>query len=313
MLASVYRERKRVGGTQLAMTVSCYHGDYLLQVRGLSWGAVVDEDERDARPGALVVDLLGDFNRTGGREMRLKALVALGEDLGVSGPTTRVILARLRERGWFEVRREGRESAYRLTTLGVRILNEGGRRIFRLTQEPWAREWSMVIYTVPESDRQTRDALRKELIWHGFGPLAPATWVCPHPRLDDIANAAAALPSARLTRLMTRTVDLAADRAIAVRCWDLDSLVADYEAFIKALRTRLPDYPRGGRLDGRTAFAERIRLVNGYRRIVRHDPQLPAELQPAGWPGAEAHRLFEEAHALLAETAAEYYAEVAAG
>ena len=241
--------------------------------------------------------------------MRLKALVALGEDLGISGPTTRVTLARLRDRGWFDVRREGRESVYRLTTVGVRTLNEGGRRIFRHTPEPWAREWSMVIYTVPESDRQTREALRKELIWHGFGPLAPATWVCPHRRLDDIANAAAALPAARLIRLMTRTLDLAADRAIAVRCWDLDSLVADYEAFIKALRIRLPDYQRGG-LDGKTALLERIGLVHGYRGIVRHDPQLPAELQPAGWPGTEAHRLFEQAHALLAETAAEYYAGV---
>lgn len=148
----------------------------------------------------------------------------------------------------------------------------------------------------PESDHKTREALRKEPIWRGFWPLAPATWISPHLRLDDIANAAAVLPVARLTRLRTRTLDLAADREMAARYWDLDSLVADYEAFIKALRTRLPDYRQGGGLDGRTALVERIGLVHGYRRIVRHDPQLPAELQSAKWPSTEAHRLFEQAH-----------------
>jgi phenylacetic acid degradation operon negative regulatory protein len=265
----------------------------------------------DARPGALVADLLGDFNRVGGSEMRLKSLVTLGEELGVSGPTMRVTLARLRERGWFEVRREGRESVYRLTPRCVRALRDGGQRIFHSRPGPWAREWSMVIYTVAESDRQTRDELRKQLAWLGFGPLAPATWICPHPRLDDIANAAATLSAARLTLLMTRTSGPAADRALADRCWELDSLGADYEAFNQAVRARMPDYKHTA-LDGKTALVERIRLVNDYRRFAHRDPELPEELQPAGWPGDEARRLFEQAHSLLAAPSAEYYARLLA-
>ncbi|MGH3250103.1 MAG: hypothetical protein ACRDOI_28420, partial [Trebonia sp.] len=193
----------------------------------------MDENGHGARPAALVADLLGDFNRIGGREMRLKALVALGGELGISAPTMRVTLARLREQGWFEVRREGREAVYRLTPSFRRDLAEGGRRVFRPAPGPWPGEWSMVIYTVPVSDRQTRDELKKQLVWLGFGPLAPATWICPQPRLDDIANAAARLPAARLTLLVTRTSGLAADRALAARCWDLDALGADYAGYIK--------------------------------------------------------------------------------
>lgn len=266
-----------------------------------------DVAEAEARPGALVVDLLGDLNRAGHREMRLKALVAAGEDIGVSGPTMRVTLARLRERGWFEVRREGRESVYRLTPAGVAALNEGGRRIFHEMPGPWAREWSMVIYTVPDGDRQTRDELRRRLVWLGFGPLAPATWICPHDRLDEIANAAATLPAARLTLLTTRSSGLAADRALADRCWDLASLAADYESFVTAVRSRMPDYQRAV-ADGRVALAERVRLVHEYRRFTGRDPRLPEELAPAGWPGGEAHRLFRQAHALLATPAAAHYA-----
>lgn len=269
----------------------------------------MDESGHEVRPGTLVIDLLGDFNRIGGREMRLKSLVVLGEELGIPGPTMRVTLARLRERGWFEVRREGREAVYRLTSSCLHALSEGGRRIFRPPPGPWPGEWSMVIYTVPESDRQTRDDLKKQLVWLGFGPLAPATWICPHPRLDDIANAAATLPVAKLRLLVTRTSGLAADRALAARCWDLDFLGADYSAYIKALRARLPGYQHGD-LYGRTVLAERVRLVHNYRRFTRRDPQLPAELQPAGWPGDEAHRLFEQAHSLLATSSAEDYARV---
>lgn len=265
----------------------------------------------DASPRALVMELLGDLNRIGRREVRVKALVAAGEGIGVSAPTMRVTLARLRERGWFDVRREGRESVYLLTSAGVSALGEGGR-IFRAPAGPWSREWSMVIYTVSESDRQTRDELRKRLVWLGFGPLAPATWICPHPRLDESANAAATLPSARLTLLTTRTSGLAADRALAAKCWDLDSLGTDYEAFVKAVRARIPEY-RHASADGRAALVARVRLVNDYRRLASHDPQLPEELQRPGWPGDEAHRLFRQAHALLAAPAAAHYAELLDG
>ncbi len=268
----------------------------------------MDRDADEARPGALVVDILGDFNRVGGREMRLKALVGLGEEFGVSGPTMRVTLARLRERGWFEVRREGRESVYCLTAACVQALGEGGQRIFTGAQGPWAREWSMVIYTVPEGDRPTRDELRRELAWLGFGPLAPATWICPHPRLDDIADAAAPLPAARLTLLTTRTSGLAEDRVLAARCWDLEAIGAEYEKFIKALRARMPGY-RQAALNGRTALVERVQLVHDYRRFATRDPQLPEELQPAGWPGGQARRLFQQAYSLLAASAAEHYAQ----
>lgn len=268
----------------------------------------MEDNDRRARPGALVVDLLGDFNRTGGREMRLKALVALGEEIGVPGPTMRVTLARLRKLGWFDVSREGRESIYHFTATGINHLTKGGQRIHRPSDEPWSGDWSMVIYTVPESDRKTRDELRKQLVWLGFGPLASATWICPQPRLDDLANAAAGLPAARLTLLTTRTSGLAADRALAARCWDLDLLGTDYESFARSLRMRMPIFEQAA-LDGKAALIERIQLVHDYRNFARRDPHFPAELQPAGWPGDEVHRLYEKAHTVLAAHSQQQYAE----
>lgn len=260
---------------------------------------------------ALIFDLLGDHVRAGGGEIRLKTLVALGEVLGVSSATMRVMVARMREEGWLTVRREGRESLYSLTHKTLRLLDEGRQRIFRSEPPPWSGEWSTVIYTVPESDRPTREQLRRDLAWLGFGPLAPATWVSPHAILDRVADIGASLPNARLELVTMRASDIAADRAIAARCWDLEALNVEYAAFIREVRLELPKY-RFGELDGAEGLAARVNLVHKYRHFPYRDPGLPAELQPAGWLGEQARVLFNEAHELLVPASQKYYGSVVA-
>lgn len=262
--------------------------------------------QKKSSAGALVVDLLGDFTRVGGRALWLKSLVSYGEDLGIPGPTMRVTLARLRERGWFEVTREGRESLYRISSAGLRAIREGALRFRGAEAEPWSGEWSMVIYTVPESDRQVRDELRKQLVWHGFGSLAPATWIRARSGNDDIFTATASLSTAKLTVMTTRTDGIAADRALVERCWDLHDLGAAYDAYVRELRMSMPEMHEAA-LEATSALVARVNLVHTFRRLVWRDPQIPVELQPPGWQGAEARRLFEQAHGVLAERAAEYY------
>jgi phenylacetic acid degradation operon negative regulatory protein len=257
----------------------------------------------------VIFDVLGDFHQFGGGEIRLKALVGLGERLGVSPANMRVLVARMREQGWLDVRREGRESIYSLTNKTLRTLDEGRQRIFRGEPSKWSGTWSMVIYTVPESDRPTREQLRRDLTWLGFGSLAPATWVSPHLLLDSVADIGATLPNARLELLSMQTKDTAADRSIAARCWDLETLNDEYADFIRELRLKLPAF-RYNLHDASDAFAARIELVHAYRRFPRRDPGLPAALQPAGWLGEHARTLFLEAHELLAPTAQAYYASV---
>ena len=55
---------------------------------------------------SLIFTVLGDLRRIGAHEIRLKALVELGELLGVSALNMRVLLPRMRDEGWFDVRRE---------------------------------------------------------------------------------------------------------------------------------------------------------------------------------------------------------------
>lgn len=257
----------------------------------------------------LIFDVLGDFVQFGGGEVRLKALVAIGEQLGVSSANMRVLVARMREQGWLDVRREGRESIYALTNKTLRTLDEGRQRIFRDDPEPWSGSWSMVIYTVPESDRPTREQLRRDLSWLGFGPLAPATWVSPHQLLARVADIGATLPNAKLELLSMQTSGTPADRSIAARCWDLETLNQEYAEFIRDLRLKLPAF-RSDRHAPADAFTARVELVHAYRHFPTRDPGLPTALQPPAWLGEQARTLFLEAHQVLAPTAQEYYESI---
>ena len=79
----------------------------------------------------LIFDVLGDFVQFGGGEIRLKALVASVNNSGCPRRICAICVARMREQGWLDVRREGRESIYSLTYKTLRTLDEGRQRIFR--------------------------------------------------------------------------------------------------------------------------------------------------------------------------------------
>ena len=264
------------------------------------------------KPRSIVFDLFGDYVRYGTGEVRLRALTSLLECFDVGESTVRVVMNRLGKEGWFDSRREGRETIYALNEQSWRLLDEGRTRIFERASVPWDRHWSMVIYTVPESDRALREELRKELSWLGFGSLASSTWVSPWDRLSELREHFAAHSSIRLDLLRCQSSGLAQDREMAARCWDLDALNADYEQLLRTYRPRMAAY-RGGRLEPAEALVERMQLTHDYRMFPFRDPDLPDELVPAGWKGREAHELFLAAHDLLQEPAERFFRKVAEG
>lgn len=260
------------------------------------------------RPRSLVVDLYGDYIRHDGGEARLQTLVELLAAFDVPAPTTRVVMSRLRAEGWLESVRRGRTTTYQLTDAGWRLLDVGRRRIFERERRPWDGQWRMVIYHVPESDRATRDRLRKRLMWLGFGALAPSTWLSPHDRLQDVESEMVT-EAARVDLLVARSRGPVEDAAMAARCWDLPALQAEFLELRESYLARLARYaaspPRG--VD---ALVERVGMVADYRRLPFRDPDLPTGLLPGDWAGRDVHALFLEAYQALKDEADGYYREV---
>jgi phenylacetic acid degradation operon negative regulatory protein len=251
---------------------------------------------------SLIFELFGDYLRERGGAVRLRGLIALMDCFDVPESTVRVMVTRLRREGWLTSRREGRETTYLLTEEAWRAVDERRGRMFRRSTEPWDGQWCMVIYSVPESERALREQLRKLLSWQGFGPLTSSVWVSPRDRLDQVRAHAAQQPAIQLDFLRTESEGPAADRDIAERAWDLGALSRGYRDLLDHYRPRLADYRTGygaGSQPGRDALVERMRLLHDYRIVPLRDPDLPAELLPADWPGGAANQVLREAHELL--------------
>ena len=254
------------------------------------------------KPRAILWDLFGDHlrNIAGGAEapIPMRALTQLLEVFGVGESTSRVVLSRMRREGWFTTCRDGRQTSYALTGRSLRTLDEGRARIFDRGRDDWDGTWRMVIYAVPEESRAERDRVRRALAWQGFGPLAAATWISPHPRLEVVREALAGLSATRVDLLESRALSQEADREMAFRCWDLDGLGRYYVELVTAYE-QLPAGRELAGLDGPEALRRQVELVASYRGLPFRDPDLPAALLPEGWQGRRAHALFTAAHDAL--------------
>ena len=159
------------------------------------------------KPRSVILDLFGDYLRYVDAEVRLSHLTELVGAFDIAPSTVRVTLSRLRREGWFETRREGRETIYVLTPQMLEVLDEGRARIFAPPAETWIGTWTMVIYQMTESERQERNQLRKALAWHGFGPLTTSTWLAPGDRRKEMRSVIDGLTDEQVDVLSARPRD----------------------------------------------------------------------------------------------------------
>jgi phenylacetic acid degradation operon negative regulatory protein len=172
-----------------------------------------------------------------------------------------------------------------------------------------------VIHSLPESKRDLRHAARGQLIWLGFGPLAPATWISPHDRPAELEYICDELGvRAHVESFSGMALHSSSDRALVERCWDLPALEAEYRAFVERHR---PEYEACRALSAEqlshsadTCFTRRFWITQAYLPFPRKDPGLPIALLPPSWAGFGAQRLFDDYRRLLEPYANQFVDEV---
>ena len=140
-----------------------------------------------------------------------------------------------------------------------------------------------------------------------MGSPLPSQWITPHTaRSADVAVLLSELGLAEQAYSFVGTLGPVGSAQQMVRAaWDLDSLSAEYEEFV---RTFAAAEPRSDR----ECMIWRVELVQAWRRFPYRDPDLPGEFLSRSWPGEYAAQLFQDRHQAWADGSARYWQSLAA-
>jgi phenylacetic acid degradation operon negative regulatory protein len=246
------------------------------------------------RAGSLITTVFGDSIAPRGGSVWLGSLIALLEDFGISERLVRTSVFRLAKDGWLESNQVGRRSYYSLTEEGRERFRAATHRIYGEPRPSWDGEWCLVL--LPGLDAATRESVRRECGWLGFGALTSSVLAHPSPDYEDLDSTLGRLGVRDIVVVMqSRDVgEQGGMRQLVRSAWDLDELDSGYRAFVERFDAARNAIAKDTGVNTGTAFLLRTLLIQEYRRLLLRDPQLPAELLPADWHGAKAYALCRE-------------------
>lgn len=255
-------------------------------------------------PRQLITTIYGLYARAEYDWLSVAALVRLMADLDVDAAAVRSSVSRLKKRDVLRSRKVDGRAGYALAPEAVEMLREGDTRIF---DRPRARPedgWVVVVFSVPESEREKRHALRSQLVRLGFGTAAPGVWVAPGTLAGEVAHTLDRLGLGSYVEFF-RGEYLGDPGGRVASWWDLDGLEARFTEFCE---TYGPVRKQWSATAGspQEAFAAYIPMLTQWRRLPYLDPGLPLEYLPEGWAGVAAGQLFDDLEGLLRAPADEH-------
>ncbi len=263
------------------------------------------------RAQPIIFNLLGDYVYPFGDRVWTSGLLDALQVVEVGERAARSALSRMKQNGWLSSHRAGRRSAYTLTAKTKALLEEGTRRLFGPRPQDWDGCWHLVVYSLPQEHRTLRRHLRTRLSWLGYGMLLPGTMVAAFPRREEVTALFRELQVEPYVHFFSSsTLETAGGQEVVSRCWDLPELDRRYTRFVDRYRGSHAAFRRGkgqtGNLPLEESFIHRLLITYEFSSFPREDPNLPPELLPAGWSGAQAAELLIDYRALLKEAAESY-------
>ena len=266
--------------------------------------------ERDPpRAKSLCVTLLGDAIGPHGGSIWLSDLIELVTPLGINERLLRTSVFRLVAQDWLQSERHGRRSLYRLSENGSELTRQASGRIYDGSPTQWEGDWTLVLLPrFGNSSLSKRSEVRRELIWAGFGAIAPGVFALPR---NQASVAQKVLSKLKLSNnaLVLSAHELNEGNGLIInslisQCWDLEGVARQYQDFTDTFGPMLAALNPNIRPS--QAFAVRALTIHEWRRIVLHDPQLPVQMLPADWPGHVARELCGELYWAIFDRAEEH-------
>lgn len=166
------------------------------------------------------------------------------------------------------------------------LTREGEAKVFKrfpllkLAHRVWKGWWLVVSFDIPETEKTTRESIRRQLTSIGFGQWQKSVYVSPHDIADDLAKLL------KNNRLEDKVVPMLAKRILSGNDWEfarrifhIDEIETEYQKIIDSLKpTSKPN------LNHRDFLR---RQFSRYIEIIRGDPLLPIGLAPKDGYGRE--------------------------
>lgn len=252
-------------------------------------------DEFRSRPrlraGSLITTVFGDSIAPRGGSVWLGCLIDVMAPFGINERLVRTSVFRLVRDGWLQSSKIGRRSYYSLTEEGRARFEHATGKIYGAPDAAWNGEWCLLLMS--GLDAASRDAVRKECRWLGFGVLSTDVLAHPAPDFEGLDKAIQGLGAADELIVMTGETLRGEEplRRLAHAGWNLDELDARYAHFVQTFRPLMAELRKNPEISPHTAFLVRTLLIQEYRKALLRDPLLPAELLPGNWHGRAAYHL----------------------
>ncbi len=237
---------------------------------------VLDHDNRGHLSAGVFIDVLGY--------------------LDISETATRATLNRMVRTGLLDRQQTGRIASFGMTARAEELLHQGRERV--VSEQPFtpsSDEWTLLSYSVPESQRDLRHQLRSKLLWAGFGRIRDGLWIAPGDVDVREVLADTDTPDAVTVAFAGRPTAGTSPDDFVRSAWDLDQIESEHQRFIEVWEN--PASGPANPVAAYTAFGA------DWLRLLRADPGLPAHCLPVDWPAGRSVALHTEVVRILASDA----------
>jgi phenylacetic acid degradation operon negative regulatory protein len=265
---------------------------------------------RTLRTGSLITTVFGDSIAPRGGAVWMGSLISVMSDFGISERLVRTSAFRLVQDGWLQSTQIGRRSYYSLSEEGRERFDQATHKIYGEPTSTWDDHWCLVMLV--DLDAVSKEVVRKELGWLGFGALSTSVLAHPAPDMSDVDVTLRRLGVADDLIIMSGLTirNEPSMRRLAHECWNLDDIDKRYASFVKRFRPLIAAYGKEAEVSPKTAFLVRTLLIQEYRKVLLRDPQLPADLLPSNWHGTAAYQLCRNLYLAVYQRADEHLTDV---
>jgi phenylacetic acid degradation operon negative regulatory protein len=162
---------------------------------------------------------------------------------------------------------------------------------FRFLKEAWDGRWRIISYEIPESKREIRDRLRREMQGWGLGPWHRSFWLTPHPIIENLRQLVSGKEEERYIQAFEASHVFGDRETLIEKVWEKTKLDKSYRELFKKWHEILSS--------SEEKLQKIKKIIENYLGVLRIDPGLPQELIGKSWIGFEGWNIYKEIRSIL--------------